>query len=258
MTAFDTIVGRSAIVTGGSKGIGRGIARVLAEAGVNVLITGRNPDDLAIAVDDLAGLRGAVRAFTGDVSIPADCQAMAEAAVSAHGGIDILCANAGIYPSSRVSEMPEAELDRVLDVNVKGTVFAVQACLPGLARSGHGRIIVISSITGPITGDPGSSHYGASKAAQLGFMRSAALELAAQRITVNAILPGNIATEGLTELGEGYQRAMVERIPLGYLGDPVDIGHAALFFASDEAAYITGQTLTVDGGQVLPEAASSY
>jgi 3-oxoacyl-[acyl-carrier protein] reductase len=129
----------------------------------------------------------------------------------------------------------------------------VQACLPALAASGRGRVILTSSITGPITGFPGWSHYGASKAGQLGFVRTAAIELAASGITINAVLPGNIVTEGLGELGPGYQAQMAASIPLRRLGTVEEIGHTALFLATDEAGYITGQTIVVDGGQVLPE-----
>ncbi|HNM97355.1 MAG TPA: SDR family oxidoreductase, partial [Marmoricola sp.] len=124
---------------------------------------------------------------------------------------------------------------------------------PHLKASGRGRVIVTSSITGPVTGYPGWSHYGASKAAQLGFMRTAAIELAPHGITVNAVLPGNIATEGLADLGAEYRASMEASIPQGRLGDVTDIGNAALFFATDEAAYVTGQALVVDGGQILPE-----
>ena len=122
-----------------------------------------------------------------------------------------------------------------------------------LVASGRGRIVVTSSITGPITGYPGWAHYGASKAAQLGFLRTAAMELAPDKITINAVLPGNIITEGLDGLGQDYLDGMTASIPQRRLGTTADIGHAALFFASEEAAYVTGQTLVVDGGQVLPE-----
>jgi 3-oxoacyl-[acyl-carrier protein] reductase len=125
--------------------------------------------------------------------------------------------------------------------------------LTPLADSGRGRIVVTSSITGPTTGFPGWSHYGASKAAQLGFIRTAAIELAPKKITINAVLPGNVITEGLEAQGQDYLDTMSASIPLRRLGTPADIGHAALFFASEEAGYITGQTLVVDGGQVLPE-----
>jgi 3-oxoacyl-[acyl-carrier protein] reductase len=129
----------------------------------------------------------------------------------------------------------------------------VQSALPALAASGHGRVIVTSSITGPVTGFSGWTAYGASKAGQLGFLKSAALELARQKITVNAIMPGNIATEGLADMGAEYIAGMEAAIPLGHLGSVADIAAAALFFASDEAGYITGQTLVVDGGQIIPE-----
>jgi 3-oxoacyl-[acyl-carrier protein] reductase len=141
----------------------------------------------------------------------------------------------------------------VLGTNVKGTVLSVQACLPYLAASGRGRVILTSSITGPVTGYPGWAHYGASKAAQLGFMRTAAIELAPRGITVNAVLPGNVATEGLADLGPEYRATMEASIPLKRLGEVDEIGYAALFFASDEASYVTGQALVVDGGQILPE-----
>jgi 3-oxoacyl-[acyl-carrier protein] reductase len=145
----------------------------------------------------------------------------------------------------------------VLAVNFKGTVFIVQAALSALAASGHGRVIVTSSITGPVTGFPGWSHYGASKAAQLGFIRTAAIELAAKQITINAVLPGNIVTEGLIEMGQEYMDQMAASIPARKLGSVADIGNAVLFFATDEAAYITGQTLVVDGGQILPESSDA-
>jgi len=251
---FTSIAGRSVVVTGGTKGIGKGIARVMAKAGAHVLVTGRNREDAERAVLELDELgAGKVAYFLGDVSDAAACRAMAQAAVDAFGGIDILCANAGIFPDAKLVTMTEADMDQVFDTNIKGTLLSVQACIPALTASGRGRVILTSSITGPITGYPGWAHYGASKAAQLGFMRTAAIELAPRGITVNAVLPGNVVTEGLAELGEEYRTAMEMSIPQRRLGEVEDIGYAALFFATDEAAYITGQALAVDGGQVLPE-----
>jgi 3-oxoacyl-[acyl-carrier protein] reductase len=149
--------------------------------------------------------------------------------------------------------MTAADFDQVIATNLKGTFLAIKACLPALQARGQGRIVVTSSITGPITGYPGWTHYGASKAGQLGFIRTAAIELAPSRITINAVMPGNIMTEGLDGLGQDYLAKMTASIPLRRLGSVDDIAHAALFFATDEAAYITGQTLVIDGGQVLPE-----
>jgi 3-oxoacyl-[acyl-carrier protein] reductase len=178
---------------------------------------------------------------------------MADAAIEKFGSIDILCANAGVFPSSPLASMTEAEFDLVLGTNLKGSFLAVSACLPAMRDKRNGRIILTSSITGPVTGFTGWAHYGASKAGQLGFMRTAALELAPYGITVNAVLPGNIATEGLADMGSDYIRSMEASIPLRRLGSVADIANAALFFASDEAAYITGQSLVIDGGQILPE-----
>lgn len=242
----------SVLVTGGSKGIGRGIAGVFARAGANVAVAARS--DVGAVVADLDALgSGTVIGVRADVRDPASCAEMARAVVEAFGGIDVACANAGIFPEAPLETMTPDQLNEVLDINVKGSIYTVQACLDALTASGRGRVILTSSITGPITGFPGWSHYGASKAAQLGFMRTAAIELAPRGITVNAIMPGNIFTEGLADLGEDYIAGMTRAIPAGALGTPEDIGHLAAFLASVEAGYITGQAIAVDGGQVLPE-----
>jgi 3-oxoacyl-[acyl-carrier protein] reductase len=249
---FTSVAGLSVLVTGGSKGIGKGIARVFAQAGANVMITGRDSARLDACAKELG-----VASVAADVAVPADCKRAAEAVVEKFGGLDVLCANAGIFPEARLADLTESDVDEVLGTNVKGTIFSVQACVPALTASGRGRVILTSSITGPITGFPGWTHYGASKAAQLGFLRTAAIELSPQKITVNAVLPGNITTEGIDELGPEYRAAMEASIPLGRLGDVEDIGHACLFLATIEAGYITGQTIVVDGGQVLPESMSA-
>jgi 3-oxoacyl-[acyl-carrier protein] reductase len=248
---FTPLTGRSVVVTGGTKGIGKGIARVFSAAGARVLIVGR---DEAAAKETVASLpRGTASYVLADIATAAGCALAAATAAERHGGIDVLCANAGIFPDVRLADLTETAIDEVLGINLKGTILSVQACVPALAASGHGRVIVTSSITGPLTGYPGWAHYGASKAGQLGFVRTAAIELARQRITVNAVLPGNVLTEGLADLGEDYLRAMESAIPLGRLGTVEEIGNACLFLATEEAAYITGQTIVVDGGQVLPE-----
>ena len=251
---FTPLTGRSVIVTGGSKGIGKGIARVFARAGADVLIAARDESTLAAAAADLGTEGdGRVETVAADVSKVADCQRIAATAVDRFGGIDVLCANAGVFPDKALPELTESDVDEVFDCNVKGTMFSVQACLAALEASGRGRVIITSSITGPMTGFPGWAHYGASKAAQLGFLRTAAIELAPKRITVNAVLPGNIATEGLADMGAEYRAGMEAAIPQHRLGEVEDIGYAALYLATDEAAYVTGQTIVVDGGQVLPE-----
>jgi 3-oxoacyl-[acyl-carrier protein] reductase len=250
---FTSLKGCSVIVTGASKGIGKGIAAVFVAAGAKVMLCARDASALEASAAELGGDGASVEWFAADVSTAAGCAALAAATMERFGGIDVLCANAGIFPEQALASMTEADLDLILGVNVKGTILAVQACLPALTASGRGRVIVTASITGPSTGFPGWSHYGASKAAQLGFVRSAAIELAPQAITVNAVLPGNVLTEGLAAMGEEYLAGMTAAIPLGRLGTVEEIGHACLFLATREAGYITGQSIVLDGGQVLPE-----
>jgi 3-oxoacyl-[acyl-carrier protein] reductase len=245
--------GKSVVVTGASRGIGKGIARIFARCGGNVLVVGRDPAAAEAATEEIVSAGGTAHAFRGDVACWEDMQALADTAVARHGGIDILISNAGIYPGKPIAEMTGADWDKVMDPNLKGNFHAVRACFPALKRSGQGRIVMISSITGPITGVVGWAHYGASKAGMLGFMRSAALEFAPHGITVNAVLPGNISIEATADYTAEQIAAMNEAIPLGRMGEVEDIAYAALFLASQEASYITGQTIVVDGGQVLPE-----
>jgi 3-oxoacyl-[acyl-carrier protein] reductase len=245
-----SLQGKTVIVTGASRGIGRGIARRFGQAGLNVLAVSRNQAD----ADKVAAEIGPNAAgFAADVATPEGCAAMAAAAIARFGGIDILCANAGIFPDAKLVDMTPAQFDHVISSNLRSTFLSVSAVLPALTKAGSGRIILTSSITGPITGYPGWAHYGASKAGQLGFMRTAAIELAPRKITVNAVLPGNILTEGLEAMGADYIAKMEASIPMKRLGTVKDIANTALFLASEEAAYITGQSITVDGGQILPE-----
>jgi 3-oxoacyl-[acyl-carrier protein] reductase len=250
---FTPIDGRTVLVTGGTRGIGKGIAGVFARAGANVVVNGRDAETGEAAVRDLSGQGGDVAFVGGDISVAGDCERLAEATVARFGGIDVLCANAGVFPDVKLADMTEDDIDAIFATNVKGCMLTVKACLRHLERSGHGRVILTSSITGPITGFPGWSHYGATKAAQLGFLRTACIELAPKGITINAVLPGNVVSEGLEDLGEDYLASMTASIPLGRLGAVEEIGAAALFLATDEAGYITGQTIVVDGGQTLPE-----
>lgn len=244
---------RVALITGATKGIGKGIATTFASLGAELLLVSRDASAGERTSVELRATGAKVAFHAGDVTSLASMQSAAEQAAQLYGRLDILCANAGIFPAALLPDLRGDQWDDVFNVNVKGTLFSVQACLPFLRQSEAGRIVVTSSITGPVTGFPGWSHYGASKAAQLGFIRTAAIELSRYRITINAVLPGNIETEGLAELGESYRQQMTGSIPLQRLGTPEDVGFAAAFFASLEAGFITGQTLIVDGGQVLPE-----
>ena len=249
-----SVTKKAVIVTGATRGIGRGIATVFAQGGARVLLVGRDEAAGEATVAELNSAGGDTSFFAADVATRVGCYAFAEEAMRRLGAIDVLCANAGIFPEKRLSEMTDEDFDLVINTNLRSSFFSVQACTDALAVSGHGRVVLTSSITGPITGFPGWTHYAASKAGQLGFMRTAALELAKLKITVNAVLPGNVLTEGLAGMGEDYVSSMALSIPLGRLGSVNDIGYAALFLASEEAGFITGQTITVDGGQTLPEA----
>lgn len=248
-----SLQGKSVLVTGGTSGIGLGIAVGFARQGAKVAISGRHRDKVEAVACRMRDQGLDVIGLVADVADRAQVRQMVEEVVQAQGGLDVLCANAGVFPSAALADMRDDDWDQVLGTNAKGTFLCVQAALPHLRNAAYGRVILTSSITGPVTGFPGWAHYGASKAAQLGFMRTAAIELARDGITINAVLPGNIVTEGLQDMGEDYQASMAASIPLKRLGQVEDIANAALFFASREAGYITGQSLIIDGGQILPE-----
>jgi 3-oxoacyl-[acyl-carrier protein] reductase len=245
-----SLKGRSVLVTGASKGIGKGVARVFANAGAKVAILARHGDQAEATAKEIGHDAFGV---AGNVTSLASLEAAMKTVAAKNGGLDVLCANAGIFPPAKLEEMSVEQWDEVIDTNLKGTFLSVKAAVPYLKKSDQGRIVITSSITGPVTGFPGWTHYGATKAGQLGFMRTACIELAKYGITVNAVMPGNIITEGFINMGEDYQKTMAASIPLKRLGTIEDIGYAALYFASREAGYVTGQTIIVDGGQILPE-----
>jgi 3-oxoacyl-[acyl-carrier protein] reductase len=242
--------GKVAIITGASKGIGKGIARVFAAEGAKLIITGRNARDLenvASAID------GDVIALVADMRVASDMEKMAALALEKFGRLDILCQNAGVYPTALIRDMTEAEWDEVCDINLKGTFLAAKACLPFMERQRYGRIVITSSITGPKVSQPGFAHYAASKGGVNGFIKTAALEYARSGITVNGIEPGNITTEGLDDRPDAIVQALKKAVPMGDFGTVEDVAYAALFLASDEAKYITGETIVVDGGLILAE-----
>jgi 3-oxoacyl-[acyl-carrier protein] reductase len=242
--------GRVAVVTGGAAGVGRGIANVLAAEGARVVVA---DVDGAAAEAAAAALPTESLAIEVDVVDRAAVEAMAAAALARFGSIDILAANAGVYQWDDLDSLSDETWDRIMDINVKGALHSLQACLPQMRRAGYGRIVFTSSITGPLVATARQSHYAASKSALLGLMRSAALELVGEGITVNAVQPGNVATPGLEAADPEIRARLLASIPLGRMATPEEIGWAVRFFASEEAGYVTGQTLVVDGGQVLPE-----
>lgn len=241
------------IVTGASRGIGRGIAHLFAEEGAAVILVGRDEVQLKAVQASIQDRKGSALFVQADVSNPKDMERMVEEALSHYGRIDVLCHNAGIYPQARLERMTLEEWQMVIDVNLTGTFLAVKACIPAMKAQGHGKIVITSSISGPQTALPGYSHYTASKGGVAGFVRTAAVELAKYKINVNAVEPGNIMTEGLEATGSEHIHQMIRAIPLGRLGTPEDVAHAILFLSSEEASYITGQSLIIDGGQTLPE-----
>ncbi|MFA0782202.1 3-oxoacyl-ACP reductase FabG [Fervidibacter sacchari] len=254
MRTYNRLKDKVAAVTGGAKGIGRAIVDVFSAEGAQTFIL---DFDLAAGqktAEQLQNLGRKVSFIHCDVTNFDSLKKAAEEVERTAGRLDILCCNAGIYPSAKLEEMSEADWDKVHNVNLKGMFLTIKAFLPLLKKAAPGsKIVLTSSITGPITGYPGWTHYGATKAGMLGFMRSAALELAPYSININAVLPGNILTEGLEGAGEDYLKQMAAAIPLKRLGKPEEVAWAVLFLASDEASFITGQTLVIDGGQTLPE-----
>lgn len=246
---------RVAIVTGAARGIGLGIATVLAGEGAKVVIADLDGDGAATSADAINSSGGEALGLAVDVTVAGSCDEMAARTLERWGRIDVLCANAGIYPHIELSDITTEQWELVMSINVRGALYAIQSCLPAMKSRHYGRVVLTSSITGSIVGQPGYAHYGASKAAMLGLMRSSALEVAGDGITINAVLPGNIQTPGFSDLGAAHYASMLAAIPLGVFGTPEDVGWAVRFLASEEASYVTGQTLVIDGGQVLPESA---
>ncbi|ONH51250.1 3-oxoacyl-[acyl-carrier protein] reductase [Pseudomonas cedrina] len=246
--------GKSVLVTGGAQGIGRAIVEAFALRGARVMIVDlRRPQAQALA-DELAGRGCQVEAIELDL---ADAAAVFDAIKGIErdwGRLDILVHNAGYFPLTAFEQITPAVLERTLAVNLCALFWLTQAALPMFQRQGGGCVLVTSSVTGPRVAYPGLSHYAASKAGVNGFIRSAALELAGDRVRVNGVEPGMIATPAMGNLGDGQVNAdIANRVPLGRLGAPEDIAGAMLFLASDLATYITGQTIIVDGGSTLPE-----
>ncbi len=248
-----TLQGKAAIVTGAGRGIGKGIAAVFAKEGARVLVVNRSADAGQATTKEIVAAGGEASFLQANVKNRADMERMAATCIERYGAIDILCANAGVFPTSHIVDMTDEVWDDVLDTNLKGVFYGVRACIPQMKAQAQGRIVVISSITGPNVGWPGLSHYMASKGGVNAFVIGAALELAKHNITVNAISPGTIMTQGLMELGGDQVNEITAIIPAGYIGETEDIAYAAVYLASDQARYITGQALVLDGGQILPE-----
>lgn len=242
--------GKVAIVTGASRGIGRAIALALAAQGAKVVASARNAEALAGLVEEIKGLGGEATAVAGDVAVEADAAKLVEEAVATYGQLDILVNNAGITRDGLLLRMKSEDWDAVLDTNLKGAFLCIRAAAKFMSKQRSGRIINMSSVVGEM-GNAGQANYCASKAGLLGLTKSVAKELARRNVTVNAITPGFIVTDMTENMTDKAREAMTEQIPLGRLGESDDIANAVLFLASDQASYITGQVLGINGGMYM-------
>ncbi|MEQ8968315.1 MAG: SDR family oxidoreductase [Azospirillaceae bacterium] len=249
----DRLKDKSAILIGAARGIGAAMAEACVAEGARVVVADTEVEAGRQTAERLAR-DGDCTFVACDVSDKDSIAALVAETEARNGGVDILVQNAGIYPYTMIPDISVEEWDRVMAVNLRGTFLAAQACHAAMKRRGGGRMVFTSSITGPRVTSPGHGHYSATKAGINGFIRSAAIEFAPDTITVNGIEPGNILTEGVkAHRSAEFIAGMEASVPLGRLGSPRDVAMACVYLASDEAAYVTGTTIIVDGGQILPE-----
>lgn len=239
-----------AIITGGGRGIGRATALRFAEEGARVVVADIDEDEATAAAAEVSQSGGVARAVHLDVSDSASVDACISQAVGEFGRIDVLVNNAGILRDARLVKMAEADFDAVIDVNLKGVFACTQAVVPGMVEQGGGVVLNASSVVA-LYGNFGQTNYVAAKAGVIGMTKVWARELGPKGIRVNAVAPGFIETRMTESIPQHITQKMVERVPLGRMGDPVDIANAYLWLASDEARYVTGHVLSVDGGAVV-------
>lgn len=245
------LTGKVAIVTGSGRGIGRAIALKLAETGAGVVVNDvGDPEPANKTVDEIKALGVPSMAVMADISVSAEAERLAETVKDNYGKIDILVNNAGITRDQLLLRMSEEDWDKVLSVNLKGVFLCSKAVLRYMIKQRWGRIVNIASIVG-VLGNPGQANYSASKAGIIGLTRTLAKEVGSRKVTVNAVAPGFIDTGMTQKLDEAWKKELMSRIPLGSVGSPRDVAEAVAFLASEEAAYITGQVLNVDGGVAL-------
>jgi 3-oxoacyl-[acyl-carrier protein] reductase len=249
MTRLFDLSGKVALVTGGSRGIGRAISLALAAHGARVAVnyasSGKAADETVAAIGG-----GNAVAIAGDVGDPAEAAKLVEGTIAAFGRIDIVVNNAGVTADDLILRMSEAEWDRVVDTNLKGTFNVTKAALRPMVRQRGGRIICVSSVAGMV-GNAGQANYSAAKAGIIGFTKAIAKEVASRNITANVIAPGFVDTEMTADLTDAQRQEILRMVAAGRTGTPDDIAPAAVFLASDEASYISGHVLTIDGGLVM-------
>ena len=254
-----SIKGRIAIVTGASRGIGEGIAKIFATEGATVYCAARSSGDGQKVVESIRLKGGVASFFQTDIRNEDDCQKLLKHVLTEHGRLDIMCHNAGIYPNVVMEDMSTEIWDDTINTNLRSCFFLTKLCTPIMRSQRWGRLLFTSSITGPSVAQAGLTAYSSSKGGIDAFIKAASMELAKDGITVNAVSPGNILTENLKILyGEDGVKKVAKVIPIGKLGSPDDIAYAMVYLASNEARFVTGQSIVVDGGQTLPEDPDSF
>ena len=242
--------GRVALVTGASQGIGRACALALARTGAQVALAARNTEKLTAVQAEITAAGGAASVFALDIASEESIQACAKAVLAQYGKVEILVNNAGITRDGLMLRMKRADWDAVLSTNLTGAFLLTQALMPAMLKARWGRIVNLTSVVGE-TGQAGQANYAASKAGLIGLTKSMARELASRSITVNAVAPGYIETPMTEVLNEQQRAAMLTQVPLGRAGSPEEIAHAVAFLASEQAGYITGHVLDVNGGMYM-------
>ena len=246
--------GKVAVVTGSGQGIGEAIALLFAREGAAVVVNARTEKQVARVVDNIAQEGGNAHGVTADIGSLQGVDALIEAAVSQFQQIDILVHNAGIFPFDLLENLEDDAWNEVISVNLTSAYRLTHACIPHMKERGDGRVLFTSSVQGNRVAVPGCAHYATSKAGINGFIKAAALELSRYGITVNGVEPGLVRTPGTdSAMSEEKQRQWAKYVPLKRWGEPIEIAHAMLYLASAEAGYVTGQTIIVDGGALLPE-----
>jgi 3-oxoacyl-[acyl-carrier protein] reductase len=242
--------GKAALITGSSSGIGRAIALRFAHEGADVVINGRDEKKIAAVVNEAKGSGRRVLGHRANVGSFAECRTMIERAQAEFGHLDILVCNAGVFHHTPFLELSEAEWDEVLTVDLKGIFNCVRAAMAGMVERKWGRIIAVTATSG-VVAPPQMAHIAAAKTGAHGLMKSIAAEFASSGVTVNVIAPGLVNTPILGNFTEDALQSFARRIPIGRIGQPEEIAEAALYFASEESAYVTGQVLNMSGGAVI-------